>query len=980
MSWLRVQLPRPWPFVIGYTLATLALSAIALAANWLAPAPLLILGLIGLVTFIAAEWVNRTQARLEARIRDLARFPDENPNPLLRVGADGRVLYANSASQWLLTEWGSAPGQSLPELWRARVAEIYASGQSQLVEEAVAGRVLLCNVVPLPAAGYINLYGQEVTELRQAEASLRERERLIERVTAALPNTLYVYDLVEQRNVYSNQARPSGADKATLPTVGLQPFPALVHPDDGPALADHVVRLQTARDHEVHEVEYRVRQSNGEWRWLCSRDVVFKHDEAGRPWQVLGTAEDITERRRIRAELRAQRDFALQVMNAMGQGLTITDVDGRLEYANLAFARLVGSKPEDLIGQPFQTLVKADDWPQLREADECYHRNESLAYEARLGHLDGREVHTLITGTPRFEAGDFAGVIAVVSNLTERKQMEESLRQQSQALAEANTELQQAIRQAQELAAAAAAASRAKSEFLANMSHEIRTPMNAILGMSEALLDTSLSAEQRDYVQLNLEAAQSLLAIINDILDFSKIEAGRLALDPQPIDVRQIAASALQLMARRAAEKSLALNLESDEALPALVVGDGLRLRQVLVNLIGNAVKFTERGSVTLAIAVETQAPLRLRFSIRDTGIGLEPEVQSRLFQPFTQADGSTTRKYGGTGLGLAICKRLVELMGGHIGVFSTPGRGSEFWFTVCVELPVSPLLADTDPGLPAAQAPEMAAPWSQRTLLLAEDNPANRRVAQLRLNKLGYAVHVVETGRQALEAYARNPEAYALILMDCQMPEMDGFDTTRAIRAIERATGRHIPIIAMTAHAMQGDREACLAAGMDDYIAKPMTSRTLAAVLNIRLPTTPVVTGANGHNGASAGNGVSKSLLSAEEDADAKLTKALVQVFLETGVRDLASMRAALRSRDTQALRDAAHSLRGSIFVRDGQSLAEACSALEKACRQERPTDVEGLVARIEAEFARLRRSTDPPPTSLNDTEALVEQAQAAE
>jgi signal transduction histidine kinase len=371
------------------------------------------------------------------------------------------------------------------------------------------------------------------------------------------------------------------------------------------------------------------------------------------------------------------------------------------------------------------------------------------------------------------------------------------------------------------------AANRAKSEFLANMSHEIRTPMTGILGVSELLAKTGLEDKAREYVTIIQSSAQSLLGIVDDILDFSKIEAGHLRLEEVDFSVQDLAQAVLELLQPRATAKGIGLDLRCAPDLPEVLRGDPLRLRQVLLNLIANAVKFTEQGAVEVEIArLKTGMRLvLLRFTVRDSGIGMDAETLEALFEPFSQGDASTTRRYGGTGLGLAISQRIVERMGGHIKVDSAPGEGSTFSFDL-------PMLVSRDarpatrPGTGPIELP-LAGGRAAR-ILVAEDNPVNRLVIGEQLGALGHEATLTENGREALEALAAG--RYDLLLMDCQMPELDGYETTRRIRQGE--SGGRLPIVALTAHAMEGDREKCLAAGMDDYLAKPFTEKELSAAL----------------------------------------------------------------------------------------------------------------------------------------------------
>ena len=416
-------------------------------------------------------------------------------------------------------------------------------------------------------------------------------------------------------------------------------------------------------------------------------------------------------------------------------------------------------------------------------------------------------------------------------NIDDRKQMEVEL---------ANAH-QEALR-----------ASQLKSDFLATISHEIRTPMNGIVGMTELLAATPLNEDQRESLEIIGKSADALLTIINDILDLSKIEAGMVDLNEEVFSVRTVVDDVVNLLALGVQEKGLVLQTNVFPAVPHFCRGDPFRLRQVLINLVGNAIKFTERGSVSLTVNLtdrpeQTDADAALRFEVTDTGRGISSVEIGRLFKPFTQLDASATRKHGGTGLGLAISRSLIELMGGEIGVTSRLGQGSTFWFWTPLKPVASETAHDEQPGAEStddqrqtkrtstshvtAKPNQPAAIVSGRpTVLLVEDNLVNQKVALRQLQKLGYTADVASNGREAVEAVLH--ENYAVVLMDCQMPEVDGFEATRMIRTAERHNRRHTPIVAMTANAMEGDREACLAAGMDDYLPKPIRMEELDNIL----------------------------------------------------------------------------------------------------------------------------------------------------
>jgi two-component system, sensor histidine kinase and response regulator len=905
---------------------------------------------------------------------------------------------------------------------------------------------------------------RDITERKRLEAELRRaKDRLDLAIRASnvgiwevdMPDGVYVNGTGTWINVWEQLGlEPPGEDRPFVTWLDY------MHPED----KDRLLRaLYAYLDGETkdYQIEYRIRHKDGIYRWMLARGTAIR-DPAGKPIRLVGSRVDITELKRVEEVLRESEAWFRFLANAMPQIVWTARPDGYCDYLNHRCEEYTGIPVAEMLGAGWLSSVHPDDrdgaaasWMANVEAG----RDHDI--EFRLRGTDGRYRWFMTRGLPvRDESGQIVKWLGTCTDIDEQRRAEEAERRAKEA---------------------AEAASRAKSEFLANVSHEIRTPMNAILGMTELALDTPLTREQREYLAIVKSSADALLQVINDLLDFSKIEAGKLELDHADFSLRHVLGETLRALALRAHRKGLELACRIPPEVPDALIGDAGRLRQVLLNLIGNAIKFTEQGEVVVRVeagvestssepdpSVPGSPPSQvLHFAISDTGIGIPREKQGKIFQAFEQGDNATTRRYEGTGLGLSIAARLVALMGGQITVESEPGRGSTFrftaefgseptppggpyerplvdlhglrvlvvddnatnrqileewlrgwhtepmavadgfmaldvlWSAVSLARPFALVLLDArmpgtdglavarsirqnpvlshcriilltsedlhgdiaryrelgiaayamkpvqqdelleiiyrvlsrpdsadgaaDPmGLIAAADSTTAteAPSARRLrVLVAEDNPFNQQLVERLLRRTGHDVRVASDGREALAALEQ--DRFDMMLLDVHMPVCDGFQVIEALRQRERATGGHLPVIALTARATRSDRERCLRAGMDEYLAKPIAAAELVRVMERVMAGAPAAGPEPSARGRPETLLDSATLLAACDDAPT-LLRELIQVFQADTPGVLARIRDAVDQRDASRLREAAHELRGLISTFSAMAAAQ--------------------------------------------------------
>lgn len=774
--------------------------------------------------------LNKTQAELQAIANRLNTAVLESPFPIMLHAEDGEILLVSKAwteysgytiqdiptiSDWTEKAYGEKGGflkSYIDDLFKLK-SKVH-NGEFTISAKSGEKRTWDFFTAPLGilADGRRLLISSatDVTERISAQESLMDSESQFRTLANSMPHLAWMAH-PDGANYWYNQ----GWYDYTGTKTGEMDGSRWVSLQD-PLILPQVLEKwsEALKAGNLFEMEFPLLGKDGIFRWFLTR-VSPVRNKAGEITKWFGTATDVDQQRILLNAVETQKNRLQRLVSASVIGVAFSDSEGNIADGNDAFLKIVGYSRTDLEAGKVnrKTITPAEDsFSDRKEVQEFLKSGTCSPFEKNLIRKDGVQVPVLIGVTDL--KGDRTDCVSWILDLSNQKATE---KERSDLIVSEKTALE---------------SSKIKSEFLANMSHEIRTPINGVIGMTSLLLDTELNIMQRDYGETIRSSADTLLTLVNDILDLSKAEAGKIDLEIINFDLDQVVGDIERTLGFAAKKKGLKLLKSVATDLPAYLRGDPTRLRQVLSNLVNNAIKFTSRGSVTVEVNNETVAgnQIQLRFEVSDTGIGIPEESLSRMFQAFSQADASTTRKFGGTGLGLSISKHLVTLMGGEIGVKSTAGMGSTFWFTLPFEMG-SQLLGE-------ASSAEFANIGLDRKLriLIAEDNSINQIIAIAMLEKLGHTAVAVANGSEAIDALRETP--YDLIFMDCQMPELDGYEATKIIRNSKTLTWQNIPIIAMTANAMSGDREKCLKAGMTDYLSKPMKPKDLALAIERNITT----------------------------------------------------------------------------------------------------------------------------------------------
>lgn len=673
--------------------------------------------------------------------------------------------------------------------------------------------------------------------------------------------------------------------------------------------------------------------------------------------------------KKANVEIEKREKYLEAVLNNTPNAIITGDEKQRIVEWNLGAEKMFGYKKEEVTNKYIDDLVAK---PKIKDKAENITqrvlKGEHITHEKTVRYRkDGVPIDVIVSASPIKKEGKILGAVGVYTDITRIEQVTNELQKSKEKVVKINKELKKALKRANLMASKAEEANKTKSEFLANMSHEIKTPMNGIIGMTDLVLKTKLTPQQREYLEALKISSESMMIIINDILDFSKIEAGKMELNSVNFELKKIFYDAIKTLEYMIDEKNLKVIMHFSEELPEYIIGDPERLKQVILNLLSNSVKFTEKGGIIIKVNVVKLLPesLLIHCSVTDTGIGISKEQHKKIFDSFTQGDSSLTKRIGGTGLGLTICSSLIEMMGGKIWLQSPVkkreikegGEGSVFHFTARFghkkeKLGGKNTIKSKHEKIEVKNMNKkngiMPFPEKSSKVLLAEDNIINRKLAESLLKKRGFNVISVENGKEVLQYLEK--EYFDLILMDVQMPEMDGLMTTQEIRKLEETTGEHIPIIAMTAHAMQGDKEKCIDAGMDDYIPKPIRASEFWKVISSALRESI----SNNQKENDIDIDINRAMETVEGDKE--LFQQLIEDFLNLLPKQLSGIGEVIKKGDTEQLQKRAHSFKGAVANFGADTAYELAYKLENLGKNDKLENASEVFRKLKDEMGHVR------------------------